>query len=427
MADRGDGVLLAVSGGADSVCLLFLLHELRDELGIRLAAFHLNHGLRGAEADGDEAYVRELCASLSVPFESAHEDVEAFAKREGLSEEEAGRTLRYRHLEETARHFSCEKIATAHHRDDNAETVLMNLFRGSGLKGLGGIPPVRGKLIRPLLCLSRGEIEAWLREKGIAWREDATNSGDLYMRNRIRNGLMPWIRTEINGRAAEHILNTAALAAEADSYLREQALGLLDGDNGIAVSVFDNQPDIIRRYLVREMIGRAAGSRKDISERHVRAVMDLSGPGNGAEADLPYGLRAVRGYERLSVAKAEAPKAGFSVPPCKMRTFPWENGLEIPKKQYTKWFDYGKINSEPVFRSRKEGDYFCLPGGKRKSLRRYFIDEKIPEKERDGVLLLADGDHIIWIVGHRISEYYKVTADTQTVIEITVYEGEDYG
>ena len=159
MAEEGEGILAAVSGGADSVCLLWILKELSGLHRFRLAAFHLNHGLRGDEADRDEAHVQELCEKLNVPVLVVREDVVGYAKEHGMSVEEAGRTLRYHHFSQAAEQFSCSKIATAHHQDDDVETVLMNLFRGSGLKGLGGIRPVRDNVIRPLLCLSRDEIE----------------------------------------------------------------------------------------------------------------------------------------------------------------------------------------------------------------------------------------------------------------------------
>ena len=206
MTDRGDGVLAAVSGGADSVCLLLLLNGMAAELGIRVFAFHMNHGIRGEEADRDEQFVGELCKQLEIPLTVVHEKVETYAEEHGLSGEEAGRILRYRHLEETAESYQCTKIAVAHHEDDDAETVLLNLFRGSGLAGLSGIRPVRGKIIRPLLCVSRKEIEEYLKEQGFSWCEDSTNRENDYTRNKIRNELLPWVRENINSRAAEHIL-----------------------------------------------------------------------------------------------------------------------------------------------------------------------------------------------------------------------------
>ena len=184
MTDRGDSVLAAVSGGADSVCLLLLLHEMAAELGIKVFAFHMNHGIRGAEADRDERFVMELCERLNIPLTVAHEKVEEYAAERGLSGEEAGRILRYHHLGETAEKYQCAKIAVAHHEDDDAETVLLNLFRGSGLAGLSGIRPVRENIIRPLLCVSRKEIEGYLNEQELSWCEDSTNRENDYTRKR---------------------------------------------------------------------------------------------------------------------------------------------------------------------------------------------------------------------------------------------------
>ena len=451
MTEPGDGILAGVSGGADSVCLLVLLDELKEELGIRLAAFHLNHGLRGAEADRDEAYVREICGRLGVPLAAAHENVAEYAAARGISGEEAGRILRYEHMRAAAEQFSCRRTATAHHRDDSAETVLFNMFRGSGLKGLSGIRPVRENIIRPLLCLSRAEIAGYLEEKGIPWCEDSTNGENVYTRNRIRNCLMPWVKENINGRAPEHILAAAELAAQADAYFAELAQKLLadagerKGQPGgtepgtpvpgtsISTELFDRQPPVVQGYLVRAMVSRAAGSPRDISAKHVEAVCALTGPGGGTEAVLPYGLRAVRGYDRLEVALEERflagaarewPTAAFFM---KTRQLPCKKGMEIPKNQYTKWFDYDRIKGALSIRTRESGDYFMIAGGKRKLLKRFFIDEKIPEEERASVPLVAEGSHVLWIVGYRISEFYKITENTRTILEVQVCKGEENG
>lgn len=431
MAGSGDGVLAAVSGGADSVCLLLLLDEMREELGIRLGAFHLNHGLRGAEADRDETYVRKLCEGRGIPLTVKRVDVAAYGAEKKISEEEAGRILRYGFLEEEAAREGFSKIATAHHRNDNQETVLMNLFRGSGLGGLGGIPPVRGKIIRPLLCLGRREIEEYLGDAGLGWCEDSTNRENLYQRNKIRNELLPWIRENINGQAGEHLLKTAALAAAADEYFEGLAGRILGTRPWIETAVFDAQPEIVKTYLIRGMMTHAFGGTKNISESHIRSVMALLGPGNHGRTDLPGGFFAVRGYERLEIKAVDGEEKsrgeqgeGVSYA---TRMFPWKKGMEIPKTLYTKWFDYDKIKNRLIFRRRQKGDYFQIAGGKTKTVRRYFIDEKIPESQRDSVPLFADGNHILWIVGHRISEYYKVTDETKNVIEITVDKGELHG
>ncbi len=464
MAEPGDGVLAAVSGGADSVCLLLVLKVLEEVLGIRVAAFHMNHGLRGDEADRDEAYVKELCERLGVPLKVVYENVSEYAQSHGMSEEEAGRELRYRHLSETAEEFGCSKIATAHHKDDQVETVLMNLFRGSGLRGLGGIRSVRKvgagksstlpdfagshtdatecqeekrdkselKIIRPLLCMERKEIEAYLLEETTAWCEDSTNRELDYVRNKIRNVLVPWVKKEINEQVNDHILKTAEFAVQADEYFCLQAAMLLGEEKtSIATEVFDAQPEIMKAYIVRAMISNAMhepgtlGTAKDISARHIDMICALTGPGGGTEISLPYGLHALRSYDTLSIQTEKTVETmDMSL---KTTTFPWKKQLEFPKNQYTKWFDYDKIKGTLSVRTREPGDYLTISGGKTKTLHRYFIDEKIPEAMRDRIPLLADGNHILWIIGYRISDYYKLSDTTQTVIEVRADKGEKHG
>ena len=440
MAEPGDGVLAAVSGGADSVCLLLVLKALEESLGIHVAAFHLHHGLRGAEADRDERFVRELCERLQVSLHAVREDVAGYAKTHGLSEEEAGRILRYQWLEKTSGEFGCRRIATAHHKDDQTETVLMNLFRGSGLRGLGGIRPVRllsGELtlIRPLLGINRQEIETYLLEEKEVWCEDSTNKELVYARNKVRNELIPWIREHINDRAEEHILKTAAFASQADEYFVSQAEKLL-GDGfqeqeasfaEIDTALFDSQPDIMKSYLIRAMIMKVFGSAKDISARHMDAIAALDGPGGGTLVDLPYGLQAMRSYQKLIIRKAAVEQnARGCGKTLQTKVFPWKKDMEIPKNQYTKWFDYDKINDTLSVRTREPGDYFMIGNGKTKKLHRFFIDEKIPEELRDHILLLAEGNHVLWIIGYRISEYYKVTEATRNILEVRADKGENY-
>jgi len=424
-----------------------------------VAAFHLNHGLRGEEADRDEDYVRTLCRKLSIPLSVIRENVAEYAAARGISEEEAGRNLRYFHMEQAAGRFSCEKKATAHHKDDNAETVLLNMFRGSGLRGLGGIRPVRDTIIRPLLCLTREEIEAYMRETGISWCDDSTNGECRYIRNRIRNELFPWVRENINDRAGEHILNIASLASRADEYFYGQAEKILSEGNllskknipsekvcfiaeagasekreearekaAIRTKVFDRQPDILKEYLVRAMISRVSENQRDISSKHIEAVCNLKGPGSGCEAMLPFGLKAYRGYEILEIRRQEEiSDVDEDHMRVVMRTFSYEKDLEIPKNQYTKWFDYDKIKDTLSVRNRKSGDYFLISGGKRKLLKRFFIDEKVPEERRGTIKLLTEGNHVLWVIGYRISEYYKITNTTRTILEVKICKGEDHG
>ncbi len=233
MLEPGSRVIAAVSGGADSVCLLALLEEMRTSPGIRLRAVHVHHGLREGEADRDAEFVEDLCAALDVPCHIIKVNVLQLAEEKGLSEEEAGRCLRYQVFEEEAAAWEGEdaeesgvlvRVAVAHHRDDQAETILHNMFRGSGLLGLRGIPYVRGRIIRPLLDCGRREILRWLSERGLSFVEDSTNSGDHYTRNRIRGRLLPLIESEVNRGAVGNILRVGRLAGQADGYLRDQAV-----------------------------------------------------------------------------------------------------------------------------------------------------------------------------------------------------------
>ncbi len=449
MLRQGGRVVAAVSGGADSVCLLALLCGLRGKLGIQVRAVHVHHGLRGAEADRDAEFARQLCERFEVPFVLRRVDVREFARAEKLSEEEAGRLLRYRAFEECAAAWEsgawaeeagegtvwpegagdppetdAVRVAVAHHGDDQAETILHNLCRGSGLKGLGGMRPVRGRIIRPLIAVGRKEILEWLSANGLSFCQDSTNDTDHYTRNRIRRQLIPMLQEQVNPGAVESILRVGRLAGQADDYLSGQALEWTgrhareeDGRILIPEKEFGQLPEILRAYVIFQVMAQVGGRAKDLTSGHVDQVLGLFGMQAGRSQDLPYGIRAVREYEGVAVGRRET---AFGQPRTEavFRYFSYKKGTEIPKNQYTKWFDCGRIKGTPVVRNRQSGDYITLADGRTKTVRRFMIDEKIPREKRDSVLLLADGSHILWIVGYRISEYYKVGPDTVRVMEV---------
>ena len=447
MLEPNDRVIAAVSGGADSVCLLSALCALAPELLFSLRVVHVNHGLRGAEADRDEQFVRNLCKLQNVPFAAVHRDVEGYAAERGISCEEAGRLVRYEALYQAAEEWGQARIAVAHHAGDSAETILHNLLRGSGLKGLSGIRPVQGAIIRPLLCVTREEILAYLGEQGLSWCEDSTNGECGYTRNRIRNRILPMMREEVNARAQEHILQAGTIIGQADDYLERQALkvwaeaGILCATGqGVSACVrreaFLRQEDIIRAYLIRHMLDLVTPGWRDISALHFLQIAALAEKETGNCLNLPCGMTARREYdelliERLPAKRREADagqnndgKSGVSL---RMTTFPRQKNDKIPKNQYTKWFDYDKIKDKLSVRTRREGDYLTLPGGKHKTLRRFMIDEKIPRERRDKICVLAEGSHVLWVVGYRVSEYYKITDDTETILQVSCDGGEDYG
>ena len=447
MTAPGDAVIVALSGGADSVCLLTVLKQLATPEFL-LRAVHVHHGIRGAEADRDEAFAQKLCESLSVPLCVAYCHVPAYAAEHGLSEEEAGRILRYQVLEKEAGKWEQElpagsrvKIALAHHRDDNAETILHHLLRGSGLTGLAGIRPVQGRRIRPLLCVGREEIRAYLEAGHISWCEDSTNQSPDYTRNRIRSQVLPLLKTAVNEQAEEHILQAGQIIGQADAYLRQQAeeiwqeavCGREEDLAAIPLTAFARQPEILKTYLIRHMLDQLHPGWKDIGSRHFTAIAELAGKPVGSRLDLPGGLMARTGYETLEIVrkterevsvKTESGADGEihgrqTVPELHMTVFSRQKDQEIPKNQYTKWFDYDKIKGTLSVRTRRTGDYLILPSGGSKTIARYMIDEKIPKEKREQILLLAEGSHVLWVVGFRISEYYKIEEHTENILKVT--------
>ncbi len=456
MTAPGDTVVLGLSGGADSTGLLSVLLALRDRLGIRLRAVHVHHGLRGEEADRDAAFARDLCSRTGIPFRAEYIDAAAEAEKTGTSVEEAGRNARYRILSREAEAFgSGGKIAAAHHADDNTETVLMNLFRGTGLQGLGGIRPVQGRIIRPLLFLRKREICEYLAEQGISWVEDSTNLEQEYTRNYVRGTLLPGVREHVNAGADRNILRTARFAAEADLYFRNLALEKLeeirlqapengkstgDGSHILAADAgkLAREPRIVQEYLVRGLLRELGCPQKDIGSGHIEDVLGLCRKETGKMVMLPYGVTAQMSYGKLLLSRPEEAKTGGGIPAAEAGKLPEEGDRftfrlipraecgKIPAAEYTKWLDYATIMGTLSVRYRREGDYICVAPGVKKTLHRYMIDEKIPAGLRDRIPLLADGSHILWIVGYRISWACRITGQTEKVLQVT-YSSDEGG
>ena len=442
MLEPGDRVIAAVSGGADSVCLLALLCAWREPRGISIRALHVHHGLRGEEADRDADFVRSLCEGLHVPCHILKVDVRGLAAEKGMSEEEAGRFLRYEALEKEASDWESEdrsgqdggsadssfrpvKIAVAHHSGDQVETILHNLFRGSGLFGMKGIVYRRGRIIRPLLDVDRDCILKWLADHGLSYVQDSTNDTLHYTRNRIRNQLLPEIEQYVNRGAAGNILRLGRLAAQADEYLESQAAAWIKAhvrkNPGayIPAEVFLQEPEILRSYVVMSLLKELGGASRDLGLVHVSQVMELAGRAVGKQVDLPYGLSAIREYEGIWMGRGDpaAEEEWGDLPIVDMEVFSRKKGMEFPKNVYTKWFDCDKIKGTPVVRTRRPGDFIVLSDNNHKALNRFMIDEKIPRQMRDKIPLLADGSHVMWIIGYRISEYYKIGPDTVRVLQ----------
>lgn len=437
MIRPGDRLILGVSGGADSVCLLFLLLEYRKRVPFEIAVVHVNHGIRGTAAEEDAAYVEKLCREQNLTFRLESVDVRGFAAEEKCSEEDAGRRLRYKAFEKAVRELGGTKIGVAHNAEDRAETMLLHLFRGSGLKGMRGIEPVRAGIVRPVLCLERHEIEAYLRERNIPWRTDATNDGDDYTRNRIRHYLLPWAEREISGRVVSHMCRTADILSETEDYLRQQTCAALadclsgsfrqDGDRAeIRVDRFLACHPVLQKRMLLSLAEELSPTGKDISAVHVEEVLSLFEKEGNRSVDLPFGIRFSRRYGKVVAGRRKEPQSG-TLPRLSYKRILIGEEETIPedlyaRNQYTKCFDCDKIKETPVLRFRRTGDYLTITDGGgnmiRKSLKDYMIGEKIPREMRDCVPVLAEGSHVLWLVGYRISEYYKINGNTKCILQV---------
>lgn len=420
-------MLLGVSGGADSTCLFCVLTALAKNMPLSLAVVHVHHGIRGEEAEEDARFVQELCERESVPFFLERADVPALAKEWGVSSEAAGRRVRYEAFRRWKDAWGADVIAVAHQKEDSAETVLLNLFRGSSLSGLRGLRPQNADIIRPLLCLRRSEVLEILQKIGQPYREDSTNEGDDYTRNRIRHQILSYAEEAINAQAVEHILSAASRIGEAKDYLDREAKERLEAmrerrPSGVFLkeAVWRETDKELRGMICRDAMAQVRGSATDLETVHIRALAELFDKRPGKWLNLPGGLVARRedGGILLDRGGSQAEEADES--PGILRVTGRDEYKKILENSCTKCFDYDKIDGYVIFRHRQPGDYISIAPTGKKSIRRFMIDQKIPREKRDSIWLLADGSHILWIVGYRVSEYYKVNDQTKRILEASI-------
>lgn len=427
LLSSGDRVIAGVSGGADSVFLLQVLAELRDEGGIELYAVHVHHGIRGVEADADAEFVRALCADRKVSCRVEYADVPKLAAEEKLTLEEAGRKVRYDCFRREKERLGADKLAVAHHKDDGAETMLFNLVRGSGIKGLCGIAPVQGDIVRPLLKVRRAEIETALRERGIVWRTDSTNGDVRYSRNRIRRELVPYLERELNEKAVDHLSAAAEVLREIDTYMEETADLWLIGEREHRLNIrrLRETKTALQSYLIRRRISETGGL-KDISREHIEAVKGLVAGTVGKTVCLPDGRSVRRDYEEMVFLAADGQELA------EKRLF-WLDWQEISRDffekiqfdQYTKCFDCDKIKGDLHFRTRQTGDRIAVfADGRTQSVKEYMINARIPAQLRDRIPILFGGDEVLWIVGCRASECHRVTDETRRILMVTAKTGD---
>ena len=443
MVQPGETVLVGVSGGIDSLVLLYCLHALQHQLNCSLHVAHLDHGFRPDSA-ADAEFVRGQADRLNLPISTAKIDVPHLMRKQKLSAEAAARNARYQFYEDVSERIDAAKIALGHHKDDQAETFLMHLLRGAGSTGLKGMLPVRdGRFIRPLLTFSRGEIEEFAAELGLEPRQDSTNLEVNYLRNRIRLELMPLLEESYNSNLQNTLNQTAELLRAESDYLEAVAREAFEAcrvkpDSPDAVvldcSLFLQNHLALRRHILRLAVAEISGEMRDFYYNHFEVILKLiEGESPNASLNLPHNLHICRAYNRLIFQKSATTSGRFEyeiavpgytdLPLLDARmvaAVETAQRAELPDGKFQAVFDFNRVQFPPKLRNRQEGDRF-QPFGMQgsKKIKDLLIDAKIPRHERDWVPILVSGDEILWVVGHRTSERFKIGSRTKRYLYLT--------
>jgi len=439
MLNRGDTIVLGVSGGSDSVGLLLLLRELED-YDLKLIVAHLNHGIRGKEATRDENYVKALADKYDLKYEYKKTDVNNYASRYKLSTEEAARELRYEFLSEVAERENASKIATAHTIDDQAETVLMRMIRGSGPSGLAAIKPVMNNIIRPLINMERDKIRQFLHSRNIEWMEDSTNFSDMFLRNRVRKELAPLLK-EYNPNIVSSLSNLSALARLESEYIESEAEKVakklfrdLEFSVVCPVGKYAGYHKAIRFELLRNCLKHLRGDLRKITFKQIDSAdrIILSEKASG-EIDFPGKIKIEKGYDFFCVAQNGWLSKNYSCDidmPGNWKPYPGielqidkvdRSGIDIASDETTGYFSASKLRFPFRVTNFSPGDRFVPLGMKGyKKLKNLFIDCKIPRFFRKRIPVFRTGDEIFWIGGIRIDERYKVEDEDNEVIMIRI-------
>jgi tRNA(Ile)-lysidine synthase len=437
LISKGDKIIVAFSGGPDSVFLLYFLKKFQNRLNVSLAAFHLNHMLRGTDAVLDECFCENMCSELNIPFYSVRKNVKQYAQKNKISVEEAGRKIRYAELDKIIKSTGFNKIATAHHLNDNAETVLFNLIKGTGLKGISGIPVVRNNIIRPVLNVSKEEILIYLEEENLVFRIDKSNEVLDYERNFIRHELIPLIKQRLNPSVENALFNSSRNFRNIYSYLlnktKQELEDLIPDKNGLRIPLdrLRNFDDELLTFALKELTSRNFSV--NLTFNNINSLKNLIVKDTGVKLKISDDLIVYKERkdliffrngdcsEQISVFEELAIGEEKAVGDLIITTKPVENDKISPGKEKTREF----ISADNIFgdkfiiRTWQEGDRFIPFGMKGSKLVSDFLNEiKIESHKKKEQLLLVNGKKIVWVIGHRIDDRFRIRKDTQKVLEL---------
>lgn len=443
---ENDNIILGLSGGPDSMVLLHILLYVRERISFNLVIAHVNHGVRGEEALKDEKFTEKVAKELGLDFFSTKADMVGLAKEKNISEEEAGREIRYGFFRELIKELGHGKIAVAHNRNDQAETLLMRIMRGTGIDGLAGMSFKSDDIIRPILDINRWEIEKYVEENSIETVVDKTNLETIYSRNKVRLELIPYIKENFNPNIIDTLFRLSE-NAKLDSYFLEdfssKVYKSISKEKSTSVVIksglFMKEDKAVKNRIIRKAIYNLINTLQGIEEVHISSVVDLFNKGEtGKRIDIPNNLLAKVSYNNLIIEKnINEDMAGvcenkeetiLKIGQNYLEGYNLEINLKIMDRKdinfknvssNVKFFDYDIMNEEIWIRTRNPGDRFAPIGMKgRKKIKDYFIDEKIPRDLRDEIPLLMCGENIIWVIGYRMSEAYKVKKETRDVLRV---------
>ena len=442
LLEKGDSVVVALSGGADSCVLLLSLLALAEAFLLKIIVAHFNHGLRHFQSDEDELFCKDLTRQSKVDFVT--EKMLQTTIPRGMSPEDYYRQERYRFLDKVAADNGANKIALGHHLEDQAETVLLNILRGSGMDGLKGMLPMReNKYIRPLMEVSRKEIIAFLNETGITYREDSSNKSTVYLRNRVRSELIPFLKEKYNPRIENNLVRTAEIIRRDDDFICGYIHTIMASSHiqkkknevSFSAEYFRGLHASLGYRLIKALLESLVSAGAGFSSSHIQLLVDIArGNSSGKSVSLPYGLYALKEYDRIiirfdRIEPIQNYEYTITIPgtvDLKERRLilsaRWATTDEIDFKCSQKaYFDADKIKGSLLVRNRRCGDWF-EPLGTRGSqkIKKLFIDRKIPRSERDRIALIADQESVIWIENMHLSERIKVSPQTKRIVILEI-------